>query len=230
MATATVVISDKQLESDLDRFRKESAEIQKRLDTDNSKLTAARAELQRLVEQIAAGSAEAGVLQRVKNEMETLEIRIGGLNKQLATNRTTAEQLQKEIGRRQAAAAKEAREKEFAELVKQGQSAQKKIFEKLTQLVAEDIPAFDELRTRLGVEFRDLGGEAAAVHLREMLSKAPHPSERAHVPDVHLWKLLAEGWVFAANAGPRYRSSDGGYFSMPGGELNLTVCSLRPKK
>jgi hypothetical protein len=229
MATATTVISDKQLGSDLDRLRKEAGEIQKRLDSDNSNLTAARAELQRLVEQIASGAADAGVLQRVKNDIETLDIRIGGYNGQLATNRTGTEQLQTEMVRRLGAVAAAARQKEFDELVKQGEEQAKKIFEILTRIVTEDIPAFDAVRTKLGVEFRDLGGEAAAVRLRETLWKVPRPDEKLHVPDVHLWRLVDQGWGFAANTGPRYRANDGGFYSMPGGELVLSVCSLRKK-
>jgi chromosome segregation ATPase len=229
MATTATAVSDQQLETELRRVRTDTAEIQKKLDADNSKLNAARAELQRLVEQIAAGSAEAGVLQRVKNEMETLEIRIGGYNGQLATNRTTTEQLQKEIGRRQAAAAREAREKEFAELVKQGQAAANSIFEKLTRLVTEDLLEFDAIRRKLGSEFRDLDGDVAALRLREMLLKTSGPNERLRDPNVHLAKLFDQGWELASN-GPRIKNSVGAFETTPGGELYLTVCSLRPKK
>jgi chaperonin cofactor prefoldin len=229
MATATVVISDREIESNFERLRKEAAELQRRLDGDNAKLTAARAELQRLVEQIASGSAEAGVLQRVKTEMETLEIRIGGYKGQLATNRTSTEQLQDEIRRRQTAAARDARQKEYAELVKQGQAAANSLFGKLLRLETEDLLALDAIRRKLGSEFLDLGGDVAALRLREMLVKTSGPNEKLRDPNVHLATLFDQGWELASN-GPRVKNSVGAFESTPGGELVLTVLSLRPPK
>ncbi len=233
MATTATALSDQQLEAELRRLKNEAAEIQKKLDGESSKLAGARGEHQRLVAKIASGAAESDVLHRVKGEVETLEIRIGGYNGQLAENRSKTDELGKELGRRQVAAAKAAHEKEFAELLRKGEEAAQKILAMLTRLVTEDVPAFDAIRRKLGVDFGHLGGEVAALRLREMLWKAPGPRDAIHDPNVHLRLLFDRGWVFADAPGPSresFRSVDGGFQSVPGGELSLQIISMRPKK
>jgi hypothetical protein len=113
--------------------------------------------------------------------------------------------------------------------VKQGEAVQKKIFDKLIELVAEDIPEFDTIRRKLGLDFRDLGGDVAALRLREMLLKTSGPNETLRGPNVHLAKLFDQGWELASNT-PRIKNSVGAFETTPGGELYLTVCSLRAKK
>jgi chromosome segregation ATPase len=231
MATATIVISDKQLEFDLDRLRKEAAEIERKLDSDNSKLNAARAELQRLVEQIAGGSAEAGVLQRVKNELETLEIRIGGYNGQLAANRATTEGLQAEIARRQAAAAKAEREKQFAERFQKCEAKALQFRDKITRLITEDLRQLEEDRASL-MEFLDLDGHRAAQKVLEVLFKPPRPQEALRNSEVHLAELDRAGWVpFGFEVSESTNLQGRTQLRLkPGPPLRLTIVSLRPKK
>jgi hypothetical protein len=233
MATTATAFSDSQLEAELQRLQTEATSVRKKLDDDTQKLAAARAERQRIVDGIARGTVRESEAPRIKTEIETIEIRIEGTNALLAENRSKTDEQGKELYRRQVAAAKVAREKEFAELQHKGEELGQKILAILTRVVAEEIPAFDAIRRKLGVDFRDLGGEAAAVRLREMLWKAPRPSEALHDPNVHLRLLFDRGWVSAGASGPSYesfRGAGGEYQSVPGGELSLTVCSMRPKK
>src|ERR1700730_15246680 len=106
MATTATVVSDSQLEAELRQLQSEAGSVRKRLDDDTQKLAAARAERQRLVDGIAHGTAKESEFPRVKAEIETIEIRIESYNSLLATNRSKTEQLGREFGLRQQAAAK----------------------------------------------------------------------------------------------------------------------------
>ncbi len=117
--------------------------------------------------------------------------------------------------------------------MRQSQNAAIEIFDLMTLLVADKLTAFDAIRKKLGSDYADLGGEAAAIRLREMLFKYPGPNDAVHDPNMHLRRLFDQGWVMAGAPGDSYkafRSANGGYSAVPGGELSLTVCSLRPKK
>jgi citrate synthase len=217
MASTATAISDSQLEAELRQLQTEAASVRKKLDDDTNKLAAARAERQRIVDGIARGTVKESDAQRVKADIETIEIRIEGYTSLLATNRSKIDELGKELYWRQAATAKAAREKEFAELQQRGAGIAQKILEQLTRLTAEDIPALDAVRVRLGREFQDLDGEGAATRLREMLWKPAGPQEALHEPDVHLRKLVDQGWEFL----PRVPG---------GGGLRLSVYSMRPKR
>jgi hypothetical protein len=230
MATTATAISDKQLEAEIRQLHIEATSVRKKLEEDTRSLEAALAERERIIDGIALGTAKESEAPQIKAEIERLTLRVEGNNRLFATNRKKANELSQEIGRRQAATLKAAREKEFAELVKQGDAAASKLFDRLTEILTQDIPEFDAIRTRLGVDFADLGGEAAAIRLRESLWRAPGPNEKLHDPNVYLWRLFDQGWAPAANFGTRFRGANGGYFAIPGGELLLTLCSLRFKQ
>jgi hypothetical protein len=233
MATTATAISDKQLEAELRQLQDEATSIRKKLDDDTRKLEAAHTDRERIIDGIARGTVQESEAPQNKEYIEQLQIRIEGNNRLLTANRKKLNELGQEIGRRQAAAARIAREKEFSELQEKGEAAANKILEQLTRLVAEDVPAFDAIRRKLGAEFRDLGGEAIAVRLREMLWKPPHPSEALHNPEVHLRRLFDQGWELANKPGPSYesfRAANGEFQAVPGGELSLTVCSMRSKR
>jgi hypothetical protein len=233
MATAPTAISDKQLEAEIQTLHGEGTRIKKKIDDDTRALQAASAERERIIDGIARGTVKESEAPANKAEIEGLQIRIEGNNRLLSRNSARVNDFAQEYARRQAAAAREAREKEFAELVRRGQNAAIEIFELMTLLAAEKVPTFDAIRKKLGSDFADIGGEAAAIRLREMLFKYPGPNDAVHDPNVHLRRLFDQGWVMAGVPGDSYkpfRSSNGGYSAVPGGELSLTVYSLRPKK
>jgi hypothetical protein len=234
MATTATALSDKQLEADLYQLQSEAKSLQKKIGDDARRLDEARSDRQRIVDGIARGAVKESEAPRIKAEIESIEIRLEGNNSILATNRAQQTELGRELGRRQDAVNRAAREKQFAQLCAEGENRAKTISELLTRLVTVEIPAFDATRRALGVEFGDLGGEQIATRLREMLVKFPGPRDKMHDSNVHLRRLFDEGWVHLGEPGPSYqsvRSSVGQPFvSVPGGELSLTVCSLRPKK
>jgi hypothetical protein len=230
MATATTAITDRQLEkleSGIRQLQSDAKSIRKRLDDDARSLEAALAERERIIDGIALGTAKDSEAPPIKAEIERLTLRMEGNDRLLKANQTEVNELGQEYGRRQGELVRAAREKEFAELVKQGESAANKLFDRLTEILTQDIPEFDAIRIRLGADFADLGGEAVATRLRESLWRASGPNEKLHDPNVYLWRLFDQGWVSAANFGPRFRSANGGYCAVPGGELMLTLLSLR---
>jgi len=232
MATAATSISDKQLDTELRQLQTDSAALQKKFDEDTRKFGAANSDRQRIVEGIARGTVNESEAPANEAEIKRLQTRIEGTKGLLDANKARTNEVTFEINRRQGLVEQAAREKAFAELRAAGEAAAKKIFGKLMELSAEDVPAFDEIRRKLAKEFSDLGGEAAATKLREMLAKEARGMETAHHPNVHLWKLFDEGWVPAGQPGPSYDPirTTYGHVAVPGGELSLTVMSMRPRK
>ena len=114
-----------------------------------------------------------------------------------------------------------ATEKErVAELIKQGEALAAKIRSSLTSLISEDVYAFDQIRIELGRQFREIGGEAAAVNLRELIFKRSPSAEGVRTPELHLRDLEDQGWAARYNHGLN---------EVPGGNLHFSVVSMRPK-
>jgi hypothetical protein len=223
MATTVMAVSDQQLGLELHQRQAEATSIRKKIEDDAHKLEAAHAERERIVDGLTHGHSKESDVARNKSEIDHLQMRVESHNRLLGPNSRRQDELRKEIYRRQGVAAQAARQKEFAELYKQGEDEAKEIVEQLTRLVTENVPAFDAIRRKLGSDFRDLDGETAAWRLREMLWKAPGPRDALHDPNVHLRRLFDQGWELAGKPGPSYEV-------LPGGELLLTVASLRTKK
>jgi hypothetical protein len=220
MATTAIALSDQQLEAELRQLQTDSVPVRKKLDDETRKLDAARTERQRIVDGIGRGIVKESEAPRIKAEIEQIEIRIEGLNSLHAEKRSSMNTLQVEFGRRQAAAAKAAHAKEFAELNEKGVAIAGEIVEDLMRLT-EGLRAFDLVRFRLGsAEFRDLDGEGSARELRELLWKAPGPQETLRSPETHIRKLLDDGWrLYGEGTAER----------VPGGNLSLQILSMRPK-
>lgn len=197
MATATILPTDtKDLERELQQELQQFETVQRKLDQDNQKLQAARTERARLVAAVGHGNGKESDVTRAEEQIHNITIRIEGLAPILTQHRARIDELHAEIHRRQADAAKAAREKEYADLKEHGAALAKKIQDLLVQLCIEDLPAFDALRRRLAFEFADLDGYAAAVSLVELFVKHSGPSERLRNPEVHLARLEARGFGY----------------------------------
>jgi len=231
MVTATTALSDKQLEAELQQELQRFETVQKKLDQDNQKLQAARAERTRIVQAIPHGRAQESDVPKIEAEIRRLEVLIEGNTPILAQHRGQIDELRTEIHRRQAVAAKVARERQFAEMNEKMTALALKIREKLTRLVTEDLREFEELRGACVISFPDLGGRDAFARALEILFKPAHPSEALRNPEVHLAQLEATDWVPFGYAVMDSSVFEGNGFRVgPGAPLRLTVVSMRPKQ
>ena len=229
MATATV-LSDKQLEADLDQELQRFETVQKKLDQDTHKLQTARAERTRIVAAIPHGRADESEVPKIEAEIHRFEVLVEGNAPILTQHRARIDELRTEIHRRQTEADKAQHEKQFAEHEGKMIALALAIREKLTRLVTEDLREFEELRGACMTNFPDLGGRDAATKALKILFDPPRPSERLRPPEVHLARLDAAGWVpFGVATVDRPVSQGGGFRVVPGAPLNLTVVSMRPK-
>jgi hypothetical protein len=227
MATTATAFSDKQLEAELQRQRKELSQLREKEQTELRKLDAAKSEHGRVFDAIERGvTGKETELSRAKEAVETSEIRVGGVRKQIAPIESAIKELNEELGRRQAAAERAAREKAFAQLQEEGGAIAAVIIEKLMELTTKELAAFDRIRIRLGLEFPDLGGAAAADSLAALLFRPSQKMEKLRDPNTHNRLLEDRGWVFAGSPGEAYEKipSAGSQFGNP---LRLTVQSMR---
>ena len=231
MATATAV-SDKQLELELQQELHKFETVQKKIEGDKEKLRAANTEKARLVAGVGHGTAKESEVVRVEEQIHAITIRLEGSAPILQQHSAHIDELRTEIHRRQAAAAKAAREKQFAELDGKMIARALRIREKLTQLSTEDLRELEELRGACMTDFPDLGGREVAARALEILFKPSLPSEALRNPEVHLAQLEAAGWVpfgyaamdpsSTALQGSRYRVA----LASP---LRFSIVSMRPK-
>ena len=92
--------------------------------------------------------------------------------------------------------------------------------------LTEKLAAFDAKRILLGLEFRDLGGAAAADRLAELLFRNSGPNERLRDPNTHNRFLEDQGWVFAGKPGPSFQRIPSAVHQF-GNPLQLTLQSMR---
>lgn len=233
MAATAATFSDQQLESELQKLQKEISSDEGKLQETRRRLDSAKADRSRIVDGVARGTVKDAEVSRIKGDIDLIETRIEGLNGLLASNRSKASVIQDELNRRANAAQAADRQKQFSELEARGKAAAMRIVEKLARVITEDIAEFDSIRSELGREFGKAGGFDAARRLVKMVYQHPGPNERVGVPDVHLRVLQGRGWVHAEAAQPdlaRMKTDDGVFEYVPGGALQLTVVSMRPKK
>jgi hypothetical protein len=106
MPIAPASLSDQNLEHELRLLADKAAEVRKTLDDDMGKLDATRAERQRLLEDLARGTAKESEPQRIKAAIEEIEFTIEVDKWLLRANRSRTNQLGQELGRRQVMAGK----------------------------------------------------------------------------------------------------------------------------
>ena|SRR5579872_1035804 len=212
MSATQITLTDRHLESELQAQRKELGRLQEKLQKEQRTLDAARTEHNRIVEAIEHGADKQTEFARAKQDLETAEIRVGGLQKLVAPIEQKIRELTEEFDRRETAAAKACFEKEYGELQKKGSAIATAIREKLTRLIVEDIAEFDAIRIELGSRFAQLGGENAAFELRRLLFNPSGQMEGARDPNVHLATLVREGWEIR--------------MAVPGDPLQLTIGSM----
>ncbi len=216
MATTIAALSDERLEAELKQLATEALTVRGKINADTQKLEAARAERQRIVDGIARGTVKESEGPRIEAAIRQLDILLEGNNGVLATNRAKGEELSKELYRRQTEVAKAAHEKAFAELQQETAALAEKVREQLTQIITGPLAAFDANRAKLVLQFQDLGGIRTAEQFCRMLYNPPGPQENATIdPNVHIRRLIESGWQF--------------FLGLPGGNLALTVCSMRPR-
>jgi hypothetical protein len=239
MATTAVALSDKQLEAELQTKRRELDKLQERLRGETRTLDAAKGEHGRVVVAIENGATgKEHELARAKESVETAEIRVGGVRKQLASIEVAIEELKKEIYRRELAANKAAREKDKAQRFEKGRTLALRIRETLALLCTDNMRELEELCGSLVIDFPDTGGVQAASALREILMKPAGPNEKLRHPEVHLAQLEAAGLVqfgFYADIGMVRGTVQG----IPdrqvttlraGAPVRLTVVAMRPRE
>jgi|GEM_PF-4137374 len=251
MATMQAVLSDAQIEVELQLKARELDKLQERLRAEERKVDGARTELNRVVDAIERGATgKEAEFSRATQEVETAGIRVGGLRKLIAPIEARIKELTEEFHRRQAAAAKAAHERDFAARVEKGRALAIAIREKLMRLCIEDLPEFEELRRSLILEYVDIGGNMAAVNLLEMLLKPARGMEGLRDPQVHIAELEAKGFTrigfqlqesFNPHAGEivQHEIAPGKFINQSKGAVtaqlstflySLTVQSMRPRE
>lgn len=196
MATAIAPLSDKQLEAEISAQQGELRHLRERLASEQKKLDGAVAERSRVVDAIERGeTGKQSDLSRAKEAVEEIEIRIGGLRKNVAPIEAKIAELTAESQRRQVAAAKVARENAFRDRTAKLRARGLKIREALALLCTGELFAFEQERAALALEFGDIGGLEAAKASLEILFKPAHPSEALRNPEVHLAALDKAGMV-----------------------------------
>jgi predicted nucleic acid-binding Zn-ribbon protein len=222
--------TDAQLESDLQGQKKELGKLQERLRGELRTLDAAKSEHSRVLVAIEGGATGKETdLSRAKESVELAEIRVQGLRKQVAPIEAKIGELTEEINRRQVEAARAARERAFAQLQEEGGALAAVIVKKLMELTTEELAALDRIRIRLGLEFPDLGGPAAADSLAALLFRPSQGMEKLRDPNTHNRLLEDRGWAFAGKPGPSYMKIPSAT-SQFGNPLTLTVQSMRPRE
>jgi hypothetical protein len=228
MATTAMALSDRQLEEEVNLQRRELDKLQERLRGETRTLDAAKSEHGRVVVAIENGSTgKEHELARAKESVETSEIRVGGVRKQLALVEAAIEELNKELYRRQLAANIAARQKEFTDLQTESFARARALVNKLVELT-KDLAELDKLRIRLG-SYVELGGFGAADRVAEVLFRNSGPNEKLRDPNTHNRLLEDQGWVFAGSPGETYEKIPSAA-SQFGNPLRLTVQSMRPGK
>jgi hypothetical protein len=196
MATTATVVSDQQLDVELQRQRRELSQLREKEQAELRKLDAAKSEHARVFEAIERGvTGKETELSRAKEAVETCEIRAGGIAKQISPIEQKIRELGEESGRRAAAAAKIVREQAFVQRIDKGKALALKIREIVSRLCINEMRELEELRGRLIAEFPDIGGVEAASGLREIIVKHARPSEKLRNPEVHLAQLEEEGSI-----------------------------------
>ena len=227
MATTAIALTDQQLDAELQRQRRELSQLREKEQAELRKLDAAKSEHARVFDAIERGvTGKETELSRAKEAVETAEIRTGGVRKVIAQVEAKIHELTEELGRRQLAAAKAAHENAYSQLFEEGGALAAVIVEKLMALTTEELAAFDRIRVRLGTEFLDFNGAAAADQLSALLWRQSGPNEKLRDPNIHNRLLEDRGWIFAGKV-QRIPSA----MSQFGNPMVLTIQSMmRPRQ
>jgi chromosome segregation ATPase len=165
MATATVEIGTPALQAQHDALRADIQRATAQLREAEQKLEAAREQRGRIAEGIARGTAKESDAARTKAEIESLELRIDGLNRAIAVDQPKLAALSHGLNHRAIAKQLAERREQFAALTAEGKQRAQRIIDKLADLMLTELPEFDKLKFRLSEQFLDLGGRTASEQL-----------------------------------------------------------------
>src|SRR5580704_5885642 len=101
MLATAIGLTDQHLETELQAQHKEIRHLRERLQAETRSLGAAQAERDRIVDGIARGTVKESEMLRVKAEIESIQIRVEGLNKLVTPLESKIRELTEESDRRQ---------------------------------------------------------------------------------------------------------------------------------
>lgn len=194
----------------------DATSIQQTIRVDSLKLEGAREESGRIAEGLTRGTAKESDLTKNRDTIAVLEARIGANTAQLGRIKSKIDELAREHQRQEQQAAKEAREKEFADIVQSIAAEYQAISQAAERLIVDRLWPVTAKAQRLVTEFEDLGGVHEVMKLNEILY-AKYPSAAG---ELHIARLRARGWKPAA-----YLGGKGGNVLRP---VTLAILAMVP--
>jgi hypothetical protein len=222
MATSVATLS-----ADIEKLNVQALALREKVSADVKRAEDLRIEQDRIADGIAAGVVKENAIIRNKEEIAVVEARLAGNRRALQPLEQRMRQLTDERVAVETAARRQARERELAELRQKGEALSHVIKQKLLQIMTEDLPRFDAVRTSLALEFRDLNGAAEASRLfASLFDHSTHP--KMNTEYWHIAELRRAGWRPFWRVVPGHRESGLHEPAQPLPAVELPIVSLDP--